>query len=266
MAKSSKINTAVLATIAAIGAGWAAWLLYWPFGLAVYVPLLAMASSRGTKPAIACAALSPFMLIPAVFFGLGAQAYLQGKAVIMVRGEPTVESTNLDPRHRVRLIHAPRAVDARHGFGWFAYEGGVRLMGSLAGPMHGSYAGPYPSRVQAWRHLDAAADAFVDRGQFNLGTQWLPLPLAIREVLADERRDPHAVRPPLRAHRVGETLLIGRPDQVWLLRESTGEIFATWRRAPDVPRTQWPAKSTTPPSPPAPAVADGGRPYASPAY
>lgn len=255
MTKSSQITTAVFVTVLAVATGWAAWSLFWPYGLTVYVPMLAWASRKGTKPAIASVALSPFILVPIIFLGMGAYAFLQGTAVLRVRGLPTVESTNLEPRHRVPMVTTALRTDARHGFGWLAYEAGVRLTGTLAGPMRGAYAGPYPSRAQAWRSLDAAPDAFVEGGVIRVGDRFATLPVGV-----DLR---HAAS--LRAHRIGETLIIGHPDQLWLLVERTQAVFATWRRGDNAPpRFSWP--NQTPAPLPSPAVADGPRPYASPAY
>ena len=255
MAKTSQINAAVLASVLAIAAGWATWLLFWPYGLAIYVPLLAWASSKGPKPAKACVALTPFLVIPLVWLGLGIHAFHQGSAVLMVQGVPTVESTNLEPRHRVPVMHAPLTTDVRHSFGWLAYEGGVRLAGSVLGPMRGAYRGAYPDRAEAWRYLDAAKDAFADGTVIKIGTGWATLPTVDLTHTAQ-----------LRAHRVGETLLVGHPDQLWLIEERTGVIFATWRRGLNAsPRFAWPNMPAAPM--PVPAVAERRpRPYASPAY
>lgn len=255
MAKNLPLTASVVAPLLAIGSGWATWLFFWPLGMWIYLPLLVWAARQGRRSAIAGLAPSPFFVVPIMGVFAAGIAFTQGKAVIHQRGLATVESQNLHPVHRVPVVPKHANADERARFFNLPYNGVVQALGTLTGPMPDSYTGPYPTRGRAWAHLDDAPSALLDRGAIWIDGRGLQVPEIMPHLWPDRRI--------VRAMQLGQTVLVGHPNQLWLLDGRTGRVFATYRRSRLGWLTAWP---THQPPPPAIAELNRRRRYASPAY
>jgi hypothetical protein len=257
MAKIPALNASVVAPLLAIGSGWATWLLFWPLGMWIYLPLLVWAGRQGRRSAVLGLVPSPFFVVPLIGAVTAGIAFTRGQAVLHQRGLATVESQNLHPVHRVPMAPPRLDTDERARFYRLPYDGVVRALGTLTGPMPNSYTGPYPTRDRAWAHLDDAPSALLDRDALWLDGTGLRVPRLMPFLWPDRRK--------VRAMQVGQTVVVGHPNQLWLLDGRTGRTFATYRRTRLGWLTDWPAPATRP----QPAVA-GLIPrterYASPAY
>ncbi|MEZ4474322.1 MAG: hypothetical protein R3F60_26760 [bacterium] len=219
--------------VGATAAGWLTWLWVWPLGLAVVAPLLAMAGAGGRRHAMIAGVLSPFVLVPAVGFLVGVSQWIGGRADLRYPGPVAVESDNLHLKYRVPVRRTGALDTGPEALFRVPRNAAVHTLGTIFGPMPGSYRGQMPARDAAWKLLDAAADAriFGDRLFLDSGRQ-----ATLTPALAEEIRPYYAE---LHATYTGETLVVGHMNQLWLA-DAAGRPLSTWRRRDLVFR--WPGR------------------------
>lgn len=244
MAKMPARVTSAVAPLSAIASGWITWLWFWPLGLWVHLPLLVWSARGGRRSAVVGLLPSPFFLVPLLGVVSASTAYNQGQAVLHTAHMKTIESHNLHPVYRVPIAPVQAEIDGRARFYHLPYDGVVRFLNTVTGPMPQSYTGYYPTRAQAWTALSTAPPAHVAGDEIQVaGLRVVARSLA--PTLSEGDR--------LRGRQVGQTIIVGHPSQLWLLDGRSGVAFATYRRAGAAWLTEWPPAQPAPP--PAPTVA-----------
>ena len=170
--------------------------------------------------------LSPFVLVPALFFGWGILRYVAGSAVVMTYGMPGLEFDNLDPELRCHRSTSGCVVDGSEGFRHWPNNAAVLLMTRIFGTMPGAYRGAYPTRSEvaallandprrcSTREVGAAllAAGFPQNGNWGaICTKGVPddLPWAVIDV-------------------GGEALLVACPREAIPFNKSNGRVFARY--------------------------------------
>jgi hypothetical protein len=91
-----------------------------------------------------------------LFFTLGAVAYFDGSAQLLSVGLPGTRSHNIDPDYRCGHSSSGCRVFGNEWLTHGCYNGAVKSVIILLGPMRGSYGGPYPTEAEAAEVLRAA--------------------------------------------------------------------------------------------------------------
>lgn len=222
--------------VGAATVSWLSWLFVWPLGLAIAVPLVAMAGQKGRKAALATAGLTPFVLVPVFGFLTGMVDYMRGTASLVYPGVITAESNNLHASYRVPMAQTGRPDDGRSALYRVPRNAAVHAMGSVFGPPSKSYRGQYPAREAAWNLLDQARSAsLVGNNQLMLYESYRIVPIG--PLAAELARRPGRS---LRATLAGETLVVGVPNELWLVDTTRGQPFTHWIRKEL--RTFWPGE------------------------
>lgn len=219
------MKTSLPWVLAALVAGWVAWLWLWPLGLSLAVPLAAWAGRWGRKPALITALGSPFVLVPIIGFVTGVVHWQGGKADLRYPGLMGIESGNLHPQYRVPVVSTGLPDDGRSAFFRVGRNAAIHTLGRVFGPMPMSYRGQLPTREVAWSLLDAAHPAALVGSQVLLLSSYQSVPVgAVAEELTGY---PDKA---LRANLAGETLVVGVPNQLWLVDIGRAVVITRWRR------------------------------------
>ncbi|MCB9549006.1 MAG: hypothetical protein H6706_24655 [Myxococcales bacterium] len=209
--------------LGATAAGWLTWLWAWPLGLGVAVPLLALAGTGGRRQAALAAVLSPFVVVPAVGFVVGVSQWIGGRADLRYPGPPSVESSNLHPKYRVPVRATGTFEQGPEALYRVPRNAAIHTLGTVLGPMPGSYRGQLLSREAAWKLLDQGTEArlYGDRLMLLDSYRFAPV-VGVLGDLQPYDRD-------LRAGFAGDTLVVGHMNQLWQV-DAAGRPLGTWRR------------------------------------
>jgi hypothetical protein len=104
----------------------------------------------------------PLMLIilnPLVLgFGVGVHEWFRDRPTLSYMGLPGAEFFNLDPATRCFRSTGGCIVSGDEWMTQSPHNAGLRLMTTLFGPPRGTYHGPYPSKEEAMRVTETAAE------------------------------------------------------------------------------------------------------------
>lgn len=201
--------------------------IFWPLAVAVLAVSLVLSVRRNPRHIVPTIALSPFVLVPVVFFGWGVLSYAAGRASLMTYGMPGPEFDNLDRESRCYWSTSGCVVDGSEPFRHAPNNAAVRMMIAMFGPMSGMYRGAYPTKVEVVALLarDARrystqeiggalrAAGFPENGNWGaICTKGAPSDLSWRVVQIQ-----------------GEAILVATPEEATLFDKATGRVFARYR-------------------------------------
>ena len=202
--------------------------IFWP--LAVAVPAVAIVLSVRGNPRriIPMMGLSPFLLVPVLFFGGGILKYAAGHASLMTYGLPEPEFNNLDREPRCRWSTSGCAVDGSEAFRHAPNNLAVRLMTRMFGVMPGAYRGAYPTRAEV------VALVAQEPRRLTAREMWAALSAAGlsekvgRSAFRANGMDPHWAVIDVQ----GEALIVAYPGEATLFEKATGRVIARYLSSP----------------------------------
>ena len=200
--------------------------VFWPLAVAaVAVAVLSIRTNpRHIVPTIA---LSPFVLVPVLFFGGGVLGYAAGRASLMTYGMPGPEFDNLDRELRCYWSTSGCVVDGSEPLRHAPNNAGVRMMIGLFGPMPGAYRGAYPTKSEVVgllardtrRYSTQEVGGALLAAGFPRSGNWGAI--CTKGTPPDLRWGVFDIQ--------GEAILVATPEEATLFDKSTGRVFARYR-------------------------------------